>query len=416
MGLAPAHGTRRLDRTLAAARTPRSGDPAHFATRGAWPLRRAGAPAGAGQAGRALAHRQPARDARHRRHRRGEADRHGFRRAPLHPGRDPADGVRVVRARSRLVARDARARALGAATIGFLAQRPGDASHGASLVRAPRGLVRWCAPLRRRPRSAPWPATAHPPMPRIFLPQPFAAGATVELPAAASRHVQVLRLQPGRSIELFNGADGCDWSAQIVRIGRNVVEVRIGAAVPIDRELACAVTLALGVPANDRMDAFVEKAGELGATAIQPLVCERSVLRLSAERAEAKRRHWSAVAAAASEQCGRARVTEVLAVRSFSSWLESESAGCASPRIVLSFDRSAVAPASALRCDAASALVLSGPEGGLSEGEESAAVAQGFVRVGLGPLVLRADTAPLSLLAWLGVASMPMATAAPAQR
>ena len=117
-------------------------------------------------------------------------------------------------------------------------------------------------------------------MTRIFLPQPFAADATVALPAAAARHVQVLRLQPGRTIKLFNGADGCDWSAEIVRIGRNAVEVRIGAAQHVDRELACAVTLALGVPANDRMDALVEKAGELGATAIQPLVCERSVLQI----------------------------------------------------------------------------------------------------------------------------------------
>lgn len=249
-------------------------------------------------------------------------------------------------------------------------------------------------------------------MPRIFLPQPFVAGATVELPAAASRHVQVLRLQPGRSIELFNGADGCDWSAQIVRIGRNVVEVRIGAAVPIDRELACAVTLALGVPANDRMDALVEKAGELGAKAIQPLVCERSVLRLSGERAAAKQHHWSAVAAAASEQCGRAFVTEVLALRSLSSWLDEQGAVTTSRKIVLSFDPSAVAPALALREDSVSSatarpvVVLSGPEGGLTGDEEGAAVARGFVRVGLGPRVLRADTAPLALLAWLGVEAM----------
>ena len=244
-------------------------------------------------------------------------------------------------------------------------------------------------------------------MPRIFLPQSFVADAIVALPADAARHVQVLRLQPGQTIQLFNGGDGFDWSAQIVRIGRNAVDVRIGAAEAVDRELSCTVTLALGVPANDRMDALVEKAGELGATAIQPLVCERSVLRFSADRAEAKQRHWNAVAAAASEQCGRARVTDVLAVRSFASWLASEAAAGAGRRIILSFDPAAIAAASALRCDAAarpeSVLVLSGPEGGLSDGEESAAVARGFVRVGLGPRVLRADTAPLALLAWLGV-------------
>src|SRR5205085_4670715 len=98
-------------------------------------------------------------------------------------------------------------------------------------------------------------------------------------------------------------------------------EVRVGAAIAVERELAAAVTLALGVPANDRMDALVEKAGELGAAAIQPLVCERSVVRLSGERAEARRRHWQAVAAAASEQCGRARVADVLPVVSLPEWL-----------------------------------------------------------------------------------------------
>ena len=71
------------------------------------------------------------------------------------------------------------------------------------------------------------------------------------------------------------------------------------------------MTLALGVPANERMDALVEKASELGAAAIQPLVCARSVVRLAGERAEARQRHWQAVAASASEQCGRARVTAV---------------------------------------------------------------------------------------------------------
>jgi 16S rRNA (uracil1498-N3)-methyltransferase len=253
-------------------------------------------------------------------------------------------------------------------------------------------------------------------MPRLFLPQPLVSGATLALPAAVARHVQVLRLQPGERVALFNGVDDCDWPAEIVRIGRNAVDVRIGAAVHVDRELVCAVTLALGVPANDRMDALVEKAGELGATAIQPLVCDRSVIKLSPERAEAKQRHWSAVATAASEQCGRARVTEVLAVRSLASWLAADVAPAL--KVVLSLQRTALAASTVIGANDVSAcrrvVVLSGPEGGLTVEEEDAAVARGFVRVGLGPRVLRADTAPLALLAWLGIERM--ATAAPAQR
>ncbi|HEX4234059.1 MAG TPA: RsmE family RNA methyltransferase, partial [Caldimonas sp.] len=143
-------------------------------------------------------------------------------------------------------------------------------------------------------------------MPRIFLAESLVSHATVVLPAPAVRHVQALRLQRGDQLELFNGNDDADWPGEIVEVGRHRVVVRIGAPIAVERELGGNVTLALGVPANDRMDALVEKAGELGAAAIQPLVCARSVLRLAGERAEVRRRHWQAVAASASEQCGRA--------------------------------------------------------------------------------------------------------------
>ncbi len=249
--------------------------------------------------------------------------------------------------------------------------------------------------------------------PRIHLDRTLAAGEAFDLPSNAARHVQVLRLQPGDALTLFNGADGADWPGEIVSIGRREVEVRLGAAVLVDRELAVDVTIALGVPANDRMDALVEKAGELGAAAIQPLACERSVVRLSGDRAEARRAHWQGVAAAASEQCGRARVTEVLPVRSLTSWLGALQATSAGRRIVLSLAPAVLSPEPALfgALEPArlpmreSILVLSGPEGGLTPAEEGVAVARGFVRVGLGPRVLRADTAPLALLAWLGLRS-----------
>ena len=250
------------------------------------------------------------------------------------------------------------------------------------------------------------------------MPHAFVVDGAVTLPAAAARHVQVLRLQPGDALVLFNGSDGADWPGEIVRMGRRDVDVRLGAPLPVDRELACEVTIALGVPANDRMDALVEKAGELGTAAIQPLVCERSVVRLSGERAEAKRAHWQAVATAASEQCGRARVAAVRPVASLASWLESLTSP-SEHRIVLSLAPSALDPERALAHQAmrssagdrqgagrASVVVLSGPEGGLAPTEESAALARGFVAVGLGPRVLRADTAPLALLAWLGLRSL----------
>ncbi len=251
---------------------------------------------------------------------------------------------------------------------------------------------------------------------RIFVDAPLAAGGNLALAPGPARHIQVLRAQPGDAVTLFNGADSLEWPARIVRMSRQGVEVQVGDGVAVDRELAVAVTLAVGVPANDRMDGLIEKAGELGATAVQPLVCERSVLRIAEARAEAKQRHWNAVAAAASEQCGRVRVTTVLPIRPLADWLaelraSGPAGGGGGIDVVLSFAASARAPGAVLAAAAPGAApdatpavrVLSGPEGGLTAAEESAAVELGFVRVGLGPRILRADTAPLALLAWLGL-------------
>jgi 16S rRNA (uracil1498-N3)-methyltransferase len=178
-------------------------------------------------------------------------------------------------------------------------------------------------------------------------------------------------------------------------------------------ELPQRITLALGMPANERMDTLVEKATELGVHAIQPLECERSVLRLSGERAQRKREHWQAVAVAASEQCGRARVPQIEPVRSLMQWLQGlhgleapEAAGVAPGRWLLSFGAQALPPGAWLqkmKTPPTALQVLSGPEGGLSPSEQEAARAVGFCAVTLGPRVLRADTAPLALLAWWGL-------------
>ena len=243
---------------------------------------------------------------------------------------------------------------------------------------------------------------------------PLSAGIALSLPEAAARHAHVLRLQPGDGVVLFSGNDDHEWPAEITRIGRREVEVRVAAPRAVQRELPWPVTLALAPPTNDRMDALVEKAGEFGAAAIQPLLCERSVLRLAGERAEARRQHWQGVAVAASEQCGRVRVTRVDSVRPVLAWLAEvndapapAAAGGKTHRLLLSLAPSAVAPAAALAMPGAgdAIFLLSGPEGGLTADEEAAAVRFGWTPVGLGPRVLRADTAPLAVLAWLALRS-----------
>jgi 16S rRNA (uracil1498-N3)-methyltransferase len=235
--------------------------------------------------------------------------------------------------------------------------------------------------------------------PRLYVEQPLCEGELVELPPGPARHAQVLRLQPDDALTLFNGAGG-EWAARVVRMGRSDVQVRVGAHDPVERELPFALTLALGMPAHERMDALIEKATELGVACIQSLVCERSVLRLSGERAQKKVEHWCGVAVAASEQSGRTRVPQIAAVRSLPEWLQGLPRDDATRRFVLSL-RDAVPfdPAEV----AGPALFLSGPEGGLTAAEESAARAAGFTPLSLGPRVLRADTAPLAILAALAV-------------
>jgi 16S rRNA (uracil1498-N3)-methyltransferase len=235
-------------------------------------------------------------------------------------------------------------------------------------------------------------------MPRLYVDAPLAEGGELVLPPGPARHVQVLRLQPGEPLTCFNG-EGGEWSATVLRMGRSEVVVRVGGNDPVDRELPLRITLAVGMPANERMDFLIEKATELGVHAVQPLVCERSVLRLSGERAQKKVEHWKGVAIAASEQSGRTRVPRIEPVMSLSAWLAAPQQE--ERRFLLSFLRGATSLADSPAV--ADTVFLSGPEGGLSPTEEAQALAAGFAPVTLGPRVLRADTAPLAALSLLSL-------------
>jgi len=238
---------------------------------------------------------------------------------------------------------------------------------------------------------------------RLFVESALSAGLELALPEDAARHVQVRRLQPGDELRLFDGAGG-EWQAQVTRMGKRDVDVRVGSHEPVARELPFDLEIALGMPTNERMDALIEKATELGVAAIQPLQTERSVLRLDGERAAKRVAHWQAVAVGASEQSGRTRVPVVAPVRSLGNWLAAQPDPAPhAGRFVMSTGTApplsrAVTPAPQGRW-----LALSGPEGGLTADEEAAAVARGFTRISLGSLILRADTAPLAWLAQMAV-------------
>jgi 16S rRNA (uracil1498-N3)-methyltransferase len=165
------------------------------------------------------------------------------------------------------------------------------------------------------------------------------------------------------------------------------------------------VHIAVGMPANERMDWLVEKATELGVASIQPLITERSVLRLSGERAAKKTAHWQAVAIAACEQCGRNRVPVLHPVADLAQWLRALPASAVpsvTAKALLSLSEDTVPLLQAFDRDLP-VLLLVGPEGGLSPQEESSARTLGFQAVTLGPRVLRSETAPLAALAALAL-------------
>jgi 16S rRNA (uracil1498-N3)-methyltransferase len=245
--------------------------------------------------------------------------------------------------------------------------------------------------------------------PRLHVAGPLAVAGRLVLPAAATRHVQVLRLQPGDPLVLFDGRGG-EWRARVSAMARDAASVAVEAHDGVERELPWRITIAVGMPANERMDALVEKATELGAGAIQPLLCARSVLRLAGDRAARRAAHWRAIAIAACEQCGRNRVPELAEPNTLQDWLleacDGARAGTGVPgdragaaeRWLLAPEASRRLPVSEV-LPGARLIVLSGPEGGFTREEIAAAEAAGFRAVSLGARVLRADTAPLAALA-----------------
>lgn len=237
-------------------------------------------------------------------------------------------------------------------------------------------------------------------MPRFYCPVPLKVGMSVELPADATRHVQVLRLQPGDSLTLFNGlqddsgSGGGEFDATISHMGRREVRVDVHTHRSIERESTRVVHLALGIPANERMDWLVEKAAELGVTSIQPLLTHRSIVRLQGERGLRKVEHWQSIAVSACEQCGRNAVPRVHGILPFEHWLNGRTHRNG---LVLSLSPSAL-PLRTYAATADSLYLLSGPEGGLTGEEEALAFACGYRAASLGPRTLRAETAPLAAL------------------
>jgi 16S rRNA (uracil1498-N3)-methyltransferase len=251
--------------------------------------------------------------------------------------------------------------------------------------------------IEARKQHNPRMSSPPPAAPRFHVPVPLAAGAEIELPERAARHVAVLRLTQGDAIVVFDGSGG-EHPAELTRVARDRAHARIGRNNPVDRESPLAVTLAQCVSSGDRMDLTLQKATELGVRRIVPLESERSIVRLSRERADRRVAHWRGIVSAACEQSGRNHVPEVAAITPLDEFLATP--GTEELRLLLSPEASSDLKALP-RARAVTLLV--GPEGGLSAAERGRAAAKGFQAVRFGPRILRTETAPLAAIAAMQV-------------
>lgn len=230
---------------------------------------------------------------------------------------------------------------------------------------------------------------------RIYAPTPLRAGAGASLDGQAATHVtRVLRLRPGDSLTLFNG-DGWDYPGTIAATAGTRVEVALLDRVAARPESPLALTLVQGISRGERMDFVVQKGTELGVARFVPVFTERSVVRLDAPQAARRAAHWQSVLVAACEQCGRACLPQLDAPQTLQQWL----ARPASPgvrRVLLAPD--AQLPLVALPPAAGTIELLVGPEGGLAETEDAAAIAAGHEPRSLGPRVLRTESAALAAI------------------
>jgi 16S rRNA (uracil1498-N3)-methyltransferase len=206
-------------------------------------------------------------------------------------------------------------------------------------------------------------------------------------------------MQPGAGLTLFDGSGG-QYRATLAEIGKKRARALVDAFEPVEVELPYSVTLVQGLPEGAKMDWIIEKAVELGVAAVQPLAAQRSVVRLSGERAEKRHAHWQGVIVAASEQSGRNRLAALSPVADFHRWLGAPQPA-AQPRILLS-PRATQSLAGWARANGPQAVtLLIGPEGGFTREEEDAALAAGALALSMGPRVLRTETAALAALAML---------------
>lgn len=229
--------------------------------------------------------------------------------------------------------------------------------------------------------------------PRFYCPVTLPSSGLFELPPDAAHHAQrVLRLRVNDPVQIFDG-EGHACDARISSISGKHVDLDIINTCPPQTQPALQIVLAQAMTSSEKMDWIVQKATELGATEVQPVQTQRSVAKLSQERAEKRTEHWHGVVVAACEQSGRNELMQVHAPLDLSHWLAGQRNTPGSKFILLPDGAVAL---HAQDKPAGPVILLIGPEGGFTPDEALMAKQAGFIPVLLGPRVLRTETAALA--------------------
>lgn len=230
---------------------------------------------------------------------------------------------------------------------------------------------------------------------RIFYPHEIILHSDLVLDKAASHHLStVLRFQLGEKLIIFNGLGGA-YLATLKAVNKKLTTVTIEKFLPEERESPLKIHLGQAVSRGERMDYAVQKAVELGASRITPLLTQHCQVALRKERLQNRVEHWKNIAISAAEQCGRSRVPEVHSIQMFAEFItHKETVG-----FICTLDHSTQMPAPTESVTQVSVLI--GPEGGFSEKEIELAKAQGFLTLNLGPRTLRTETATAAAITLL---------------
>jgi 16S rRNA (uracil1498-N3)-methyltransferase len=231
---------------------------------------------------------------------------------------------------------------------------------------------------------------------RLHSQQALAAGQAVDLEPGPARHlVRVLRQRVGQPVTLFNG-DGDEYNGEIIEVrGADHCRVHLTEALMPAVESPLKITLVQAIARGERMDWAIQKAVEMGVSAICPVSTERTEVKLSAKRADKRLIHWQQVMTSACEQSGRVRVPEITPPQALDQ-IE------AAPGLNLVLDPEAArGPGQLEPPQPEQVQIVIGPEGGLSDRELAMLIGRGFTGLRLGPRVLRTETAGAATLAML---------------